>query len=268
MAMIALAAASFAVAAGSAVAGHMGAQANAKKANRAAREQFARDTEYRRELMAYQNDVWAQDLQYAREVLEYSEGEFGRQVEWAGVAMDRARQNRDSDAFTLMVRGVEERIAASFQNSAVAAQGRVARAQFSARDRGVEGNSVDAVLGDVERQEGDARTMTELNFDATRRQLGREALALDASADQTAFQIAGSIRTFAPNAPVRAPQPLAPVGAPQQVNGPSTGALAIQVGQAAAGAFNAYSSLSGQTNAQTFNQLTTWAGRQFRIGGP
>jgi hypothetical protein len=263
-----LAAATFAVTAGAAVANYAGQQQAAGKANAAGRAQAERDRLFRQDMMAYQNDVWAQDLAYAREVLEYSEGEFARQTDWAELAMERAQQNRDSDAYTLMVRGIEERIAATFQNTSMARQGRAARAQFSARDRGVEGNSVEAVLGDVQRQEGDARLMTEMNFDATRRQLGREGRALDAAADQTAYQIASSIRTFAPNAPVRAPQPLPASGQPQQVNGPSPISLVAGIGQAAAGAFNSYSQFSGQTNAQTWNQLSTWAGRQFQIGGP
>ena len=266
MAITALAVAGFAVSAGSAVAGFMGQSAAARRQNAAARAQYQRELDYRRELMAYQNDVWAQDLGYAREVLSYSVDEFGKQIAWAELAMERAEENRDADAMTLMVRGIEERIAATFQNTSMARQGQAARAQYSARDRGVEGASVDAVVGDIERQEGEARTMTELNYDATRRQLGREAMALDAQADQTAFQIASSIRTLSPQAPVRAPQPLAPPGIQQTYNAPSPIALVGQIAGAAAGAFNSYSTMSGQTNRQTFDQLSGWAGRQFRIG--
>ena len=69
------------------------------------------------------------------------------------------------------------------------------RGEYAARDREVEGNSVESVLGDVMHQEGEVLTMVDVNRNAMMRQLGREALSFDAQHDTAASQIAGSIRS-------------------------------------------------------------------------
>lgn len=262
-----IAGATFALTAGSAVASHMGQASAAKKANAYAAATDAANREHRRDVMEHQLDVWQQDLDYAREVLTYSRTEFDKQAMWATTAMQAVEKNRNADAFTLAVRGIEETIAATFQTTGAQRQGQAARGQFAARDRGVEGNSVDAVLGDVMRQEGDAITMVNINRDAARRQLGREALAADAQHDQALSQIAGNMRTFAPTAPIRTPGPVPVQNPTATVAGPSPIALAANIAGSVASAFGAYNGASGQNMQQTVSQVGGWVGRQFSIGG-
>jgi hypothetical protein len=260
-------AATLAVTAASAYASHQGQQQQAKKQNAYAAATDAAAREYRRDAVEYQLDVWQQDLAYAEEVLAYSRGEFDKQTMWATTALAAVERNRDADAFTLAVRGIEETIAATFQTTGAQAAGQAARAQYAARERGVEGNSVEAVIGDVMRQEGEAITMIEVNRNATLRQIGREALALDAQHDAEASQIAGAIRTFAPQTPIRAPGPV-PEGNPTPtVTAPSGVQLAAGLANSFMVGVNAYNGASGQTMQQTARQVTGWVGRQFAIGG-
>jgi hypothetical protein len=255
-----------AVAVGGAVMQQQAAGNAASAARSASAAQQTADHRYRQEVQQYQLDVWAQDLAYAREVLAYSEDEFTKQTAWAGRAMEAATRNRDAEAFSLMARSLEEGLAAAFQNTSLARQGQAARASFTARERGVEGASVEAVLNDVQRQVGEGQAMTDINLSGVRRQLGREMLASDARADETMFQIASNIRSFTPSAPIRGPQPVGQPQAPQQINGPGIGGLAAGVFNGAAAGFNAYNSFTGQNAAQTWNQLSGWVGRQFSFG--
>lgn len=253
--------------AASTVTSFIGAGAQAKAQNQNARAVQAAQDAYRDEVMRYQNNVWQQDIEYAREVLSYSKTEFEKQGEWARKAMDAVEQNRNADAFTLMVRGIEETIASTFATTSAQRQGRAATAAFQARERGVEGNSVEAVVGDVMRQEGEARTMVDINRSATMRQLGREAMALDANADAQMSQIAGSIRTFAPQAPIRTPSPLNPMAPQAPVAAPSTAGLVTGLANNFMGGVRLYGDMTGQNTQQTLDGLTSWASRRFSLGG-
>jgi len=267
MFMAIAAVASVAVGVGSAVAQHQGASSAAKKSNAASAAQRAQDLEYNREVREFQTGIWAEDIAFAQETLDYSRGEFTRQTEWAGVAAERIQRNRDNDAYTLAVRGIEETIARTLQGTRVAREGTAARATFANKERGVEGNSVEAVLNDVKRQEGDAQVFLDMNLDSTRRQLGREGVAMDAQADQQIAQLASALRTFTPSAPIRAPSPDPQVRPAQTVNGPSTASLAGGLFNSATSGLQTYNTLSGQNARQTYDQFTGWASRQFSFGG-
>lgn len=241
-------------------------QSSASKAENKARMQAGKiQQEHFYEVQRYQNEVWKQDLDYAAEVLAYSVDEFEKQRKWVEVANAAVEKNRDSDAFTLMVRGIEETIAAAFQTTGVQRQGQAARARIAATERGVEGNSTEAVLGEIFRQEGEANAMTELNRENTLRQLEREGIAMDASSDQQMFQIASSMRTFAPNTRVRSPQPVNPVAPTQFANGPSGAQLVSGLTNAGISGLNTYNSISGQNSKQTYNQFSSWVSRQFTL---
>jgi hypothetical protein len=255
-----------AVSLGSTVMQFVGGQAATKAARNAAIQQQIQDHKYRQEVMQWQLDVWAQDLEYAREVLSYSREEFAKQTEWAQRALEAVDRNRNAETFTFMARAIEEGIAAAFQNTAIARQGLAARASLAARDRGVEGASVEAVLNDVKRQVGEAQTMTELNLQGTRRQLAREMLAADAASDQQMSAIASNIKTFAPNAPIRKPQPVGQPQAQQLFYSPNAGSLVSGIFNAITTGFNTYNALTGQNAKQTFNQLSSWVGRLFSFG--
>jgi hypothetical protein len=242
-----------------------GARASSKAENAARMEAGRLQQEYFYEVQRYQNETWKQDLDYAAEVLEYSKDEFENQKKWVRTAFDAVEKNRNSDAFTLMVRGIEETIASTFQTTGVQRQGQAARARIAATERGVEGNSTEAVLGEIFRQEGEANTMTELNRENTLRQLEREGIAMDAAADQQMFQIASSMRSFAPNPRVRSPQPINPIAPTQFANGPSGAQLVSGLTNAGISGLNTYNAISGQNSKQTYNQFSSWVSRQFTL---
>ena len=262
-----LAGAGFALQAASTAIQFVAAQEQAKAQRRFVQQQMQVQANYRYEVMKFQNDVWAQDLAHAEEVLSYGRAEFDKQAEWAGRAMEAVEQNRNADAFTLMVRGIEETIAATFQTTNAQRAGQAARARFAAQYRGVEGNSTEAVLGDIWRQEGDLTTMAEVNRKSTLDQLEREGGAADAQADQQLSQIASAIRTFAPQAPIRPPGPVPRINPTAPVVGPSGVTLVAGLSNAAISSVSLYNNLSGQNMQQTMNQLSTWTGNQFNIGG-
>lgn len=261
--MIWFAAAGAAISAASAVSNHMAQGKAAKQSNaynRALAEQQNRDRE---STMRWQNEVWSQDLQFAREQVAWQADEFQRQTAWVAKGQDAITRNRDASAFTLMLRAVEEDISFAFGREDTKRQGRAMRGTFAARDRGVEGNSVDAVLEDVFRQEGDAITVQDMNRSALNRQLYRESLAIDAEADQQLSSLASQVRTFSPSAPIRSPQPVASVAPARETEGPSLTSLGVNLGNAAVGGFNTYNTLSGQTARETVTQLSNWTRRQF-----
>jgi hypothetical protein len=260
-----LAAAVFATQAAGATIQWLGQREAAKAENKARMQTGKMQQDYFYEVQRYQNDTWKQDLDYADEVLKYSQDEFAKQKQWVETANAAVEKNRNSDAFTLMVRGIEETIAATFQTTGVQRQGQAARAKIAATERGVEGNSTEAVLGEIFRQEGEANTMTALNRENTLRQLEREGIAMDAASDQQMFQIASSMRTFAPNPKVRSPQPLNPVAPTQMVNGPNAGQLISGIMGAGMSGVSTYNAASGQNSKQTYDQFSSWASRQFTL---
>lgn len=246
-------AASVALQAGSAIMGHVaaGRAAAAQNAHNAQVEAIQR--QHRDEVLRFQNDVWKQDLDFAQENLDWSQDEWSRQTEWVGKAQEAITTNRNAEAFTLMLRGLEETIGFSLETLNVGRQGRTARATFAAKDRGVEGASIDAVMADVDREVGERRTVMDMNRSALNRQLYREAMALDAQADQQLSQLASGVKSYAPSAPIRAPSPVQPITPAAQVQGPSTAALAIGLGQAVLGGFNQYNQLTRQDANQTLS---------------
>lgn len=269
MATIALAVAGLAVSAAGTAASYQGGQDAAAQSTAAANKNNQNNAAYRDELQRYQNLTWMQDIEFAQESLGYQQTEFSRQMEWTEAAGKAVTRNRDAEAFTLMARGIEETIASTFQLTGLEKQGRAARGSFAAKDRSVEGNSVEAVLGDVWRQEGEAKTIVDMNRDVTGRQLFREAMAQDAGADSQMSQIASSVRTYAPNAPIRAPGPINPVNPQSGTTAPSMGSALTSLGSAAMGAWNNYTNLAGREEAkQTVDQLSSWVGRQFTFGSP
>lgn len=258
--------ASLALSAGSQVMAFKGQEQQAKSQNGFQAGVLSVQGSYRDDVLRYQNRVYAEDIRFASESLGYQTEEFSRQMEWTGKAQEAVTRNRDAEAFTLMVRGIEETIATTFQAQGVSRQGQALRGRIRAQERGVEGNSVDGLLNDVSRQEGEAQTVLEMNRDVVGRQLFREALAGDARADNEMSQIASSVRTYAPNAPIRAPSPVNPLSPQAPVAMPSSGALVGNLAGSLTNAFSTYSTLSGQTGKQTFDQLSGWVSRQFDFG--
>ena len=228
---IAIAAAGVAVSAGSAAAQYSQAQSAAKKQASYNAAVEAQQSAYRVQVMQYQNEVWAQDLKYSGDLLAWAEQEWDRQVRWNEGARKAIEKNTIQAISTILLRQVEEDMATIAQGFEVRRQGAQARARVAAQDRGVEGNSVDAILEDVMRQEGEVLTTMALNRSALARQLNREAIAADAQGDQQLASL--QLKTYAPQAPIRTPSPVSPVNPAPPVVGPS-GVIPADVSRAGA----------------------------------
>lgn len=149
------------------------------------------------------------------------------------------------------------------QGFEVQRQGQQARAKVRAQDRGVEGNSVEAIIQDVTRQEGEVLNVMAMNRSASIRQLNREAQAIDATGDQQLSSI--QLKTFAPQAQIRTPTPVNPVNPAAPVATPSSASLITGLAGSALGGLTNYSTFSGQKVSDTVSDLGKWVGRQFSI---
>ncbi|MCB4824281.1 virion core protein, T7 gp14 family [Roseicella aerolata] len=219
--------------------------------------------QYRQEVMEYQNQVWEQDLAYSEDLLSWAQGEWNRQERYDVRARQAIEKNTLAGIGQVLLRQVEEDMSVVAQGMEVGRQGQQARASASARDRGVEGNSVDAILQDVSRQEGEVLNVMAMNRAGTIRQLNREAVALDAQGDQQLANI--QLKTYAPQAQIRQPSPVSPVNPAAPVASPNVGTLVTGLAGAGIQGITNYSTYSGQKVPDTVNDLGKWMGRQFSI---
>lgn len=264
MCIVAIAAvASVAISAYSAVSSQQAAKKNAKNQQAYNAEIEAQNTAYRGEVMQYQNEVWKQDIEYANDMLAWSEGEWDRQTRYDIRNRQAIEKNTLAGIGQVLLRQVEEDMAVVMQGMETRRTGQQARGQIAARDRGVEGNSVDAILQDVARQEGEALNVMAMNRSATTRQLNREAIALDAQGDQSLASL--QLKTYAPNAQIRMPSPVSPVNPAAPVAQPSSAAMITGMAGSVMQGVTNYSSWSGQKVSDTASDLGTWLGRQFTI---
>lgn len=208
--------------------------------------------EHRAELIKYQNTVYDQEIDYKGEVLGWQKSEFARQGKMVDNAVKSIEANRFTQYATLLQRQVEEQIAAAFNIDTVERQARKMRAsaQVAADSRGVEGPSIEQIINDVSRQEGDAITVLELNRSATMRQLNLEMMGLKASADQALYNI--PIQTYGPLDPVQTPAPVPQVQPTAPVPMPSRGAMVTNVVGGVLQGMQNYASWSGQSFRQAF----------------
>ncbi|WP_431282339.1 virion core protein, T7 gp14 family [Humitalea sp. 24SJ18S-53] len=249
----------------------MAGQAASKAASAQQRAQdLALNSQLKDRLAAiqYQEDLFKQDLSYAQETLDYQESEFGRQERVLERNRTAIQKNTNDSIAGIIARRVEEDMSSILQEYGIAQSAGEARATTRVRSsaRGVEGNSVEALIQDVSRQEGDAVSVLTLNREATSRGLTRAVIeARTQGAQQLANQQA---QTYQPSTPIRTMGPLASINTPGQVAQPSQLATLVGIGSAVAGGFNTYNSWSGNTPAKTVNQGTAWISRQFKIGAP
>lgn len=260
-----IAGASMAISAASAVAAHQGQEAAASASSKAGVAGQIANMQDRSATLAYQNQTYAQDIAYANDMLEWSQKEWNRQLAYYGEAARAVEKNTLAQVGQVMLRQVEEDMSTILQGTEVRKQGTVARASMAARnaDRGVEGNSVDAILNDVTRQEGEVLSVQEMNRSATQRQLNREAIAIDAQGDQNIANL--SVKTFAPSTQIRTPGTVASVQQAAPVMGPNTAGLVTGLAGAVATGVSNYSAMNGQTNAQTIKQAGSWASSTFKL---
>jgi type II secretory pathway pseudopilin PulG len=105
-------AATLAVTAASAYASHQGQQQQAKKQNAYAAATDAAAREYRRDAVEYQLDVWQQTWRMPRKCWPTRAASSTSRPCGPPPPLAAVERNRDADAFTLAVRGIEETIAA------------------------------------------------------------------------------------------------------------------------------------------------------------
>lgn len=185
---------------------------------------------YRADLLKYGNTVYEQEIDYGNEVLSYQKAEFGRQVDLVEKAQAGIEKNYLAKVGTLLQRRVEETMAFALGVNDVADEGRKQRSTIAAKsaDRGLEGVSVEAVLGDISRQEGEAITSLTMTEEAKQRQFIVDGASLKAEADSQRLNTV--VRTYNPTAPVQAPSPVNPVTPAAQRSDPSVGTLIAGIG--------------------------------------
>ena len=262
---VSLAAATLAVTAGSAVASYSAQQSAAKKQGAYNATVEAQQGQYRLDTMAYQTQQWAQDIAHTNDLLSWSANEWDRQVVADGKAREAIEKNTLAGVGQVLLRQVEEDMLTIMRGQDARRTGATERASRAARaaDRGVEGNSVEAIIRDVTRQEGEAIAVMAMNRSASIRALNREAVAVDAQGDQQLGALA--LRTYAPSATIRAPAPVSAVNPSAPVQGGNVGQLISGVVGGVTGAVTNYSQWAGQPVKDTLGQMQGWVSRQFRV---
>ena len=214
---------------GTAIAGHVSERRHAAAAERVRRQQDAQARYHRREIEQFNNQIYQQDIDYAGDLLNFQRTQFNLQRDVFDDTVEAIQTDYVNQLGTLLTRAVEESIALQLFGQDAVRQGRRARAsaEVAAAGRGVSGNTVDTLLGDVERQVGEALTSGDRTRAALNRQLQLEALGLKARADTAINQI--PITTFQPITPPRPPAPTSPIAPTAPIPGPNPFATAGQV---------------------------------------
>lgn len=135
-------------------------------------------------------------------------------------------------------------------NDKAAMAGR-AKAQVAADAKGIEGSSVEQLIDEVTRQQGENDTVLALNRSATMRQLTLESMGLKANADAALYNI--PIRTYDPIAPINPPSPVNPVRPEAPVASPNRGAMVANVVGAGIQGLSNYSTWSGKKMSDIFS---------------
>lgn len=224
-------------------------------------------TQYRLEQHKHGNETYRQDIQYGNDLLAYQKSEFTRQEAHLTRATESIQKNYFVKVGTILTRMVEENISSALQVDGVQKTGRSERAKetVKASERGVEGTSVDQIINDISRQEGNAVHVMEMNRSAVQRQLMLEALGLKSQADAAVGNL--EVRTFQPQPIPQAPAPPGPVtpaapmqqpAMPQRVNGPSFAKLMFDVGGDFAQGYGTYRNYTG--NDRAVATIRAWPG--------
>lgn len=219
-----------AVGAGSSIMNFGNQKREAAKQNAYNLQRQAVEEKYRVDMYKHGTEIYNQDIKFGGEVLEYQKTEFDRQGRMIEKARDGLETNYVRKVGQLIQRQVEEEMALAFQDDSVARQGRDARgtAEVDAGKRGVEGNSVDAVLDNISRQQGEASSIIDLNRQAGRQQAMWDALGLKAENDERLYSL--QVQTYNPSPPIQAPGPAGAVAPAQRVSEPSSGSLLLGIG--------------------------------------
>lgn len=212
----------------------------------------AQQLKYRAELIRHQNVVYQQEVDHGHKVQDWKEGEFGRQATFRANAQEAIQKNLFAQYATLLHRQVEEGMAFTFDTVSTSKEAAAmrAKAQVAADAKGIEGSTIEQIIDDVSRQEGDTLTVVQMNRSATQRQLTLEAMGLKASADQQLYNLPTNV--FQPEAPLNPPSPISPVSPAAPVAGPNRGAVVANVVGSVVSGLSNYASWSGTTMANAF----------------
>lgn len=211
----------------------------------------------------YQNEVWEQDLAYSKDVLTWAQGEFERNARYTTEAAKAVEKNTLAATGQLLLRQVGEDMGVILNGLDTRTRGSQARGQIAAKDRGVEGNSVEAIINDVSRQEGEALNVMAMNRSASLRQINRQIIEADAQGDQQLASL--SVKTYAPQQQVRSPAPVNSVMPAAPVQSANVGQLVTGLAGAVTGGVSSYSAMAGQTTDKTYGQIGNWISRQFTV---
>lgn len=205
----------------------------------AAREKYAKEVD------AWQQEKYNADLAYIEDILDYRENEFERYKVWREKVKANVKENYFGKLGTAMARMTEEAIASELRNLNISEQSTIQQAQIAntAADRGVAGNSVSAMLGEIERQEARAVLHNTMSNEATQKQLQRQMEGYEAEAESTLLNLPRlsfkPIRMPDEPAPVNPVEPAPPVAQPSALG---TGMQMIHTG------ISTYASISNAFN--------------------
>jgi hypothetical protein len=210
------------------------------------------NTQHYKEVLKYQTKQYELDTQYAWDMFKFQQSEWDRQSQFLERAGDQIERNLLSNYSQMIQRQIEEQMASAFGLQTAERQSRAerAQAQVMADARGVEGNSVDSLIADIARHEGESATVIALNRSATSRQLMMEAMGLKASADADFNKL--PIKSWSTLAPVNTPAPVSPVAPQPPVAQPNVGAAVANIVGGVTQGFVNYANWSGQSVSQAF----------------
>ena len=219
---------------------------NAAANNQAASANAANASNYVAETN-YNDDAWEQDIDYGYQTLAYDKDAVQRQSQWAGQAVATVEQNTKVNMGQAILHSVQQNMAYTLRvitanSQAAAKQGGF---QAGADGRGVQGNSVQAIVQDVSTQNNEDTAVRQLNRSAQNHHARIDGSTANASVDSSLASLQGQYKIYQPSTPIREAAP-AGVAAVQQGTSGLGEALTIG-GQVASGAGNVVSAYSKAT---------------------
>lgn len=160
---------------------------------------------------SYLNAVYANDVAYRNALVEKQWEDSRRQEEYIKRASDAINTNYFGRVADLTQREIEEMVAAQYKNFEIDRQDQADSATLAVAlgEGDFDGVTVDQLMGEVDRQAGEAKTSVDMNLKATQRQIGRQILASRAEAEGqlNAIPIKGFDPIAYPNPPQTVPKP-------------------------------------------------------------
>lgn len=178
--------------------------------NEAAIKQEAAEFTNQENTMRYQDETWQQDIEFATKTLGYQINEFAKQEVYVEQTKDAITKNETAQFGQVALQAIQKNIAITLGEANMNTQAAQARAtaQVQGDARGVEGNSVNAIIDDVFRQQGQSASTMEMNRLGVNTQAQEDMAAVKAGADTQLGQLQASVKTYSPSTPIRAPGPV------------------------------------------------------------